>query len=100
MVVSVPVDPVVAPGLAGLVFVSSADGVSEGLVRVRCVPAELLRPWALRRVLPFLIFASDVELSLFAELSRASTPAELFVPVPAELDAAPWSGTALDARSR
>jgi len=35
-----------AAGLAGLVFVSSAFGVPEGEVRVRCIPLDPLRPWA------------------------------------------------------
>ena len=87
-------------GEVGLVLVSSAGGVSEGVVRVWCIEPEPLRPCAVECFLLFLLFALEVDLSVFAELSFAFTLDELSVPVPVAVDAAPWLGTALDELSR
>jgi len=95
--------------VVGLVLVSSADGVSDGEVRVRCipVPAPELRPWP--EVFPFfLIFLSfDEALELgtdSVELPAAELPLltlpELSFPIAVDVDAPPRLGTALDDVSR
>src|SRR5207248_3083228 len=70
----VPVVLCGADGDAGLVFVSSADGVSEGEVFARCMLLSPLRPCELRRL--FLTFLSlDDELGTDSvELPAAESP--------------------------
>jgi hypothetical protein len=100
----VPLAPCGAEGEAGLVFVSSADGVSDGEVFARCMLLSPLRPCELR--LLFLIFLSfDDELGTDSvELPAAASPLftlpELSLPTPVETEAPPRLGTALDDVSR
>ena len=80
---------------AGLVFVSSAEGESDGVVRERFLSVPL-RPCApVRRC--FLIFLSfeRTVLSVESEVPEFIL-AELSVPTPVEVEAAPLLGTALD----
>jgi len=89
-----------ADGEAGLVFVSSADGVSDGEVFALCMVLSPLRPCEVR--LCFLIFLSledelgtdSVELP--AAFSPLFTLPELSLPTPVEVEAAPRLGTALE----
>src|SRR5438067_7130719 len=96
----VPVVLCGADGDAGLVFVSSADGVSEGEVFARCMLLSPLRPCELRRL--FLTFLSlDDELGTDSvELPAAESPLftlpELSLPTPVEAEAPPLLGTALE----
>jgi hypothetical protein len=92
-------------GVVGLVLLSSAAGVSDGEVRVRCMSPAPLRPCDLLGLF-FLIFLSEdeplgtdsVELPA-AELPLPTLP-ELSLPTPVVVDAAPRLGTALEDVSR
>ena len=92
-------------GVAGLAFVSSAGGVSEGKVRVRCIELESLRPcdflWCFFAFLP--LFELGLEIDSF-ELPCADDPLltlpELSFPTPVLVDAPLRLGTALEEVSR
>jgi hypothetical protein len=90
-------------GEVGLVFVSSAGGVSEGEVRVRCIELESLRPCDASGFLEcfFAFFVFEVEpLTDSFALPCAEEPLltlpELSLPMPVVADAPPRLGTALD----
>jgi hypothetical protein len=95
----------VDPEALGLVFVSSAGGVSDG-VAVRCIVLESLRPCALA-FLCFFAFLPCVAVEPETEsvsLPCADIPLavsfELSFPTPVAVDAPPRLGTALDDVSR
>src|SRR5438067_4444442 len=100
----VPVVLCGADGEAGLVFVSSADGVSDGEVFALCMLLSPLRPCEARRC--FLIFLSFEDelgtdsVALPAADSPLFTLPELSLPTPVDCDAPPRLGTALDEVSR
>ena len=90
-------------GVVGLVLLSSAGGVSEGEVRVRCMAPAPPRPCDLLRLF-FLIFLSGDELGTDSvELPAAALPLtapELSLPTPVLVEAAPPLGAALEDVSR
>ena len=89
-------------GVVGLALVSSEGGVSEGEVRVRCIPLDSLRPCEsvfLCFFAFFFVVAEELEIDSFplpfAEEPLLTLP-ELSLPMPVLVDAPPRLGTALE----
>ena len=86
-------------GVVGLVFVSSAEGVSDGEVRARCIElvSSVERPWP-DFLLCFLLFLWTVVLLVAS--SDGVALFELSLPMPVEVEAPPVEGVALEDVSR